>query len=110
MKNINPMQPPGGVPDRSSLYRVLRQLAPTGLSRLIVLLLLLLVLVYATCTQYIEPDQFAVKQVDVPVPLITGSAGIHTNIFQTGIQWRMPGCEKFLIFPKSVRTITLHSQ
>jgi len=80
------------------------------LSLLIVLVLLFFALLYATCTQYIEPDQFAVKQVDVPVPLFTGAAGIHTNIYQTGIQWRLPGCEKFLIFPKSVRAITLHSQ
>ena len=99
-----------GSPGGSSFGRLLRQIAPRGLSLLIVLVLLFFALLYATCTQYIEPDQFAVKQVDVPVPLFTGAAGIHTNIYQTGIQWRLPGCEKFLIFPKSVRAITLHSQ
>src|SRR5436190_1287150 len=111
MKSIIPMPSGSGGPPRgSSLGGVLRQLAPTGLSLLIVLFLLLLVLIYATCTQYIEPDQFAVKQVDVPMPLITGAAGIHTNVYETGIQWRLPGSEKFLIFPKSVRAITLHSK
>jgi len=110
MKPFTTMPSPGGSPGGSSLRGLLRQLAPTGLSLLIVLLLLLLLLLYAICTQYIEPDQFAVKQVDVPVPLITGAAGIHSNIYQTGIQWRLPGCEKFLIFPKSVRAITLHSK
>jgi regulator of protease activity HflC (stomatin/prohibitin superfamily) len=75
-----------------------------------VLVLLLLVVLYALCTQYIEPDEFAVKQVDVPVPLFTGAAGIHTNIYDTGIHWRLPGCEKFLIFPKSVRAVTLHAK
>ena len=110
MKPINPMPSSGGSPSGSSLRGLFRQLAPTGLSLLIVLLLLLLVFLYAICTQYIEPDQFAVKQVDVPVPLITGAAGIHSNIYGTGIQWRLPGCEKFLIFPKSVRVITLHSK
>jgi regulator of protease activity HflC (stomatin/prohibitin superfamily) len=68
------------------------------------------VLVYAICTQYIEPDQFAVKQVDVPVPLITGAAGIHTNVYDTGIQWCLPGFEKFIVFPKSIRAVTLHKR
>ncbi len=110
MKPITPMPSPGGSTGGPSFRGLLRQLAPTGLSLLIVLLFLLLVFLYATCTQYIEPDQIAVKQVDVPVPLITGVAGIHTNIYETGIQWRLPGCEKFLVFPKSVRAITLSSK
>jgi regulator of protease activity HflC (stomatin/prohibitin superfamily) len=76
---------------------------------LLVLLLFFLTILYALCTQYIEPDQFAVKQVDVPVPMLTGTAGIHTNIFETGIHWRVPGCEKFLVFPRSVRAVTLHA-
>src|SRR5438874_11126437 len=90
--------------------QVLRQLAPTGLSLLAVLVFILLAILYAVCTQYIEPDQFAVKQVDVTMPLLTGAAGIHTNIYDTGIRWRMPGFEKFIIFPKSVRAVTLHAQ
>ena len=90
------------------LGNALRNVAPTGLPLLIVLLLALLAFIYVACTQYIEPDQFAVKQVDVPVPLLTGAAGIHTNVYTTGIHWRIPGCEKFLVFPKSVRAVTLH--
>jgi regulator of protease activity HflC (stomatin/prohibitin superfamily) len=108
------MNPPSGsapgAPRFASLGQTLKQLAPTGLPLLVVLLLALFGFLYAVCTQYIEPDKFAVKQVDVPVPLVTGAAGIHTNIYQTGIQWRMPGCEKFLVFPKSVRAVTLHSK
>jgi regulator of protease activity HflC (stomatin/prohibitin superfamily) len=87
-----------------------RQLAPTGLPLLILLGLAILAVMYATCTQYIRPDEFAVKQVDVPIPLLTGRAGIHTNVYGTGIHWRVPACEKFLIFPKNVRVVTLHSQ
>jgi regulator of protease activity HflC (stomatin/prohibitin superfamily) len=90
--------------------QVLRQLAPTGLSLLFALLLLLLGFVYATCTQYIHPDEFAVKQVDVTMPLFTGAAGIHTNTYDTGVHWLTPGCEKFLVFPKSIRAVTLHSK
>jgi regulator of protease activity HflC (stomatin/prohibitin superfamily) len=92
------------------LGRFLREMAPTGLPLLLVLLLLFVGVLYALCTQYIEPDEFAVKQVDVPVPLLTGVAGIHTNIYDTGIHWRLPGCEKFLVFPKSVRAVTLHAK
>src|SRR4029453_8206213 len=80
------------------------------LTLLVVLVLVLVAIAYGLCTQYIEPDEFAVKQVDVPIPLLTGAAGIHSNIYQTGIQWRLPGCEKFLIFPKSIRAVTLHSK
>src|SRR5581483_3060868 len=44
------------------------------------------------------------------VPLLTGAAGIHTNIYDTGVHWLLPGCEKFLVFPKSVRAVTLHGK
>ena len=93
----------------ASLGPILRKLAPTGLPLLLVMLFLLLALLYSTCTQYIQPDEFAVKQVDVPIPLLTGAAGIHTNVYQTGIHWLVPGCEKFLRFPKNVRTVTLRT-
>jgi len=69
-----------------------------------------LLAVYQMCTSYIEPDQFAVKQVDVSLPLITGVQGIQSNIYQTGTYWLIPGCEKFLLFPKSVRVVTLHAK
>src|SRR5215471_13736140 len=114
MTPSSPLNPSGSKgPPKSplpGLGQAFRQLAPTGLSLLIFLIFLLLLLIYGICTQYIQPDQFAVKQVDVPVPLLTGAAGIHTNIYDTGIQWRLPGCEKFLVFPKSIRAVTLHSK
>lgn len=100
--------PPRGFSGRRG--QILRDLAPTGLPLLILLVLLFVAFLYAACTQYIQPDQFAVKQVDVPIPLFTGAAGIHSNIYSTGIQWRFPGCEKFIIFPKSVRAVTLHAK
>lgn len=93
-----------------ALGQALQEAAPTGLPLLLVLLFGLIVLLYATCTQYIKPDEFAVKQVDVPVPLLTGAAGIHTNTYDTGIQWRLPGCEKFIVFPKNIRAVTLRGQ
>src|SRR6266850_5686112 len=102
--------PPRGPGITSGLGQFLRQMAPTGLPLLVVLVLLLFLFLYAICTQYIQPDQFAVKQVDVPVPLFTGAAGIHSNVFYTGIHWRLPGCEKFIIFPRSVRAVTLHAK
>jgi regulator of protease activity HflC (stomatin/prohibitin superfamily) len=87
--------------------QIIQKFAPTGFSFLLLLLLLFFALLYATCTQYIGPDEFAVKQVDVPVPLLTGEAGIHTNVYTTGIHWRMPGCEKFILFPNNNRAVTL---
>jgi hypothetical protein len=100
-------KPPWRPPE---LGRFFRELAPTGLSFLYLLPFFLAASIYATCTQYLHPDQFAVKQVDVPVPLITGVAGMHTNIYVTGVHWLMSGCEKFIVFPKSDRAVTLHSK
>jgi len=99
-----------GPAQTGSLGGFLRNFAPTGIPLLLLLAFLALAFVYAICTQYIQPDQFAVKQVDVQVPLFTGPAGIHSNIYESGIQWRLPGCEKFLIFPKNVRAVTLHAK
>lgn len=93
----------------ASAGRLLRKLAPTGLPLLLLLLVMLLGLLYAVCTTYIHPDEFAVKQVDVPIPLLTGSGGIHTNIYDTGVHWLVPGCEKFIVFPKSIRAVTLRA-
>jgi regulator of protease activity HflC (stomatin/prohibitin superfamily) len=107
----NPSPASGAGPSRwAGFGRFLRQAAPTGLPLLLLLVFLLLTFLYATCTQYIEPDQFAVKQVDVTVPLFTGPPGIHTNIYDTGIHWCLPGCEKLIVFPKSVRAVTLHAK
>jgi len=70
----------------------------------------ILIGLYASCTTYIQPDQFAVKQVDVSVPFLTGPQGIQTNIYDTGAYWLIPGCEKLITFPKSLRVITLHAK
>src|SRR3954467_7223515 len=105
--------PSGGNPPParfSGLGTFLRNAAPTGLPLLLILILGLVVVLYMLCTQYIRPDQFAVKQVDVTVPLLTGGPGIHTNIYDTGVHWLTPGCEKFIVFPKSVRAVTLHAK
>jgi regulator of protease activity HflC (stomatin/prohibitin superfamily) len=103
-----------GRPDLQALMQNLgenlQSWLPTGFSFLILLGIVAIIILYNTCTQYIQPDEFAVKQVDVPLPLLTGAKGIHTNIYQTGVHWLTPGCEKFLVFPKSLRVVTLHSQ
>jgi regulator of protease activity HflC (stomatin/prohibitin superfamily) len=101
--------PPAGGAPRFNPAGTLKTLMPAGAFLLVVLCVAMLGLLYATCTQYIQPDQFAVKQVDVPVPLLTGGAGIHTNVYDTGVHWLVPGCEKFLIFPKSVRAVTFRA-
>src|SRR5467141_2069028 len=114
MTKLTPLNPPSGSsigpPRFSGLGHLLRQAAPKGLPLLVILLLLLVAFLYATCKQYIHPDQFAVKEVYVPMSLVTGAAVIHTNSYDTGVHWRTPGCEKFLVFPKSVRAVTLHAK
>ena len=105
-----PMPSAGPASRFAGVGEVLRQFAPAGLSLLIILIFILVAIVYAACTQYIEPDQFAIKQVDVAVPMLTGTPGIHTNVYETGVRWCMPGCEKFIVFPKSVRAVTLRAK
>src|SRR5215471_12882104 len=97
-------------PRRFPIGNLFGNLALRGLPLLLGLVLLLVIVAYHICTYYIEPDQFAVKQVDVPMPFLTGVAGIHTNIYDTGIRWRLPGCEKFIVFPKNIRAVTLHAK
>lgn len=110
MKPFDSKNPSASPPPGRGFGQLVRQLAPTGLPLLVVLVLVLLLFVYAVCSRYIHPDEFAVKQVDVPFPFLTGAAGIHTNIYDTGVHWCTPGCEKFIIFPKSVRAVTLHAK
>jgi regulator of protease activity HflC (stomatin/prohibitin superfamily) len=100
----------GRGPNLAAVGQSLQQLAPTGVSLLLFLACVVGAFLYVLCTRYIEPDEFAVKQVDVPIPLLTGVAGIHSNIYDTGIHWLVPGCEKFLVFPKSLRAVTLHAK
>ncbi len=86
-------------------------LRPQGVvSGLVILGVGCFIISYGICASYIRPDEFAVKQVDVNLPLLTGPQGIQTNIYQAGTYWLIPGCEKFLVFPKSVRVVTLHSK
>jgi regulator of protease activity HflC (stomatin/prohibitin superfamily) len=96
-------------PSIATLAGKLKENAPPGMI-LVCLIVVLFVGLYAACTRYIRPDEFAVKQVDVPVPFITGAAGIQTNIHHTGTHWLLPGCEKFIVFPKNLRVVTLHNR
>jgi regulator of protease activity HflC (stomatin/prohibitin superfamily) len=61
---------------------------------------------YNTCTTYVKPDQFGVRQVDVNLLGMLGAPGIHSNVVQAGIRRRIPGFETIQVFPRTVQVIT----
>src|SRR3989338_1598076 len=62
--------------------------------------------VYNTCTTYVQPNEFGIRQVQVGLPFI-GEKGTHTNIINSGIRREIPGVEKIYTFPKDIQVLTL---
>ena len=69
--------------------------------------LLLLWLFYLTCTTYIGPGEFGVKQVLYSPFGLFGPMGTQKAIYETGIHHQFPTMEKILRFPKTIQVLTL---
>ena len=69
----------------------------------------LLLLLYATCTKYVKPNEFGIMQVDVSPAGMLGKQGIHSNLYEAGIHFQVPGLQKIHIFPKELLVLTLKS-
>lgn len=65
------------------------------------------VLYYYTCTRYVKPNEFGVKQVYMNLGGLLGPRGVHQEIYNTGIRREIFGCERIYTFPKDVQTLTL---
>lgn len=69
--------------------------------------LLLLWLFYLTCTIYIGPGEFAVKQVLYSPFGLFGPMGTQNKVYETGIHHQFPTIEKMLWFPKTIQVLTM---
>jgi regulator of protease activity HflC (stomatin/prohibitin superfamily) len=57
---------------------------------------------YASCSVYVHPNQFGIKQVTVGP-----GRGINKEIYPTGLHWITPGAERMHLFPTDVQLLSL---
>src|SRR5882762_8178536 len=62
---------------------------------------------YVTCTTYIGPGEFGVKQVLYSPFGLFGPMGTQNRIYETGIHHQFPTMEKILRFPKTIQVLTM---
>lgn len=57
---------------------------------------------YASCSVYVHPNQFGIKQV-----IVGPAQGIHKDVYPAGLHWITPGAERMHLFPTDVQSLTL---
>jgi len=57
---------------------------------------------YASCSVYVHPSQFGIKQV-----IVGPGKGINKEIYTTGLHWITPGAERMHLFPTEVQLLSL---
>jgi len=62
---------------------------------------------YLTCTTYIGPGEFGIKQVLYSPFGLFGPMGTQNTIYETGIHHQFPTMEKILRFPKTIQVLTM---
>jgi len=62
---------------------------------------------FATCTTYIAPGEFGIKQVLYSPLGLFGPMGTQNKVYQTGIHHQFPTMEKILRFPKTIQVLTM---
>jgi regulator of protease activity HflC (stomatin/prohibitin superfamily) len=62
---------------------------------------------YLTCTTYIGPGEFGIKQVLYSPFGLFGPMGTQKTIYETGIHHQFPTIEKILRFPKTIQVVTM---
>ncbi len=96
---------PGG--KRATLLAVLDLMRSTRASLIVMVGLLVLWMFYLTCTTYIGPGEFGVKQVLYSPFGLFGPMGTQKRIYETGIHHQFPTMEKILRFPKTIQVLTM---
>ena len=89
----NKSKPPGKAPILQGLVDLLRG---TKISLMVIGGVLLLWFFYLTCTTYIEPGEFGIKQVLYSPFGLFGPMGTQNTIYETGIHHQFPTMEKIL--------------
>src|SRR5512142_3228620 len=77
------------------------------LSLIVIFTLVALWMFYLTCTTYIGPGEFGVKQVLYSPFGLFGPMGTQNKIYETGIHHQFPTIEKILRFPKTIQVLTM---
>jgi regulator of protease activity HflC (stomatin/prohibitin superfamily) len=78
-----------------------------ALSISVVLVVCLTALFFATCTTYIGPGEFGIKQVLYSPFGVFGSMGTQNRVYETGIHHQFPTMEKILRFPRTIQVLTM---
>jgi len=103
----NKSKPPG----KGALWRNLLDLfRSTRVSLIVIGSLLVLWVFYLTCTTYIEPGEFGIKQVLYSPFGLFGPMGTQNTIYETGIHHQFPTMEKILRFPKTIQVLTMRDE
>jgi regulator of protease activity HflC (stomatin/prohibitin superfamily) len=76
-------------------------------SLIVMIGLLALWVFYLTCTTYIGPGEFGIKQVLYSPFGLFGPMGTQKKVYETGIHHQFPTMEKILRFPKTIQVLTM---
>ena len=79
------------------------------LSILLIVVFFVSLMFIGTCTTYIHPGEFGIKQVLYSPMGVFGPMGTQNKVYSTGIHHQFPTMEKILTFPKEVQVLTLRS-
>ncbi|MCX6891345.1 MAG: SPFH domain-containing protein [Verrucomicrobia bacterium] len=92
---------------KAGLLAVFNLLRGTRGSLMVIGGLLLLCAFYLTCTTYIGPGEFGVKQVLYSPFGLFGPMGTQNKIYETGIHHQFPTVERILRFPRTIQVLTM---
>jgi regulator of protease activity HflC (stomatin/prohibitin superfamily) len=65
---------------------------------------------YLTCTTYIGPGEFGIKQILYSPFGVFGPMGTQNRVYETGIHHQFPTMEKILRFPKTIQVLTMRDE
>ncbi len=77
------------------------------ISLIVMAALVILWVFYLTCTTYIGPGEFGIKQVLYSPFGLFGPMGTQKTVYETGIHHQFPTMEKILRFPKTIQVLTM---
>ncbi len=95
---------------KAALLAVLDLFRSTRVSLMVMGGLVVLWVFYLTCTTYIGPGEFGIKQVLYSPFGLFGPMGTQNKIYETGIHHQFPTMEKILRFPKTIQVLTMRDE
>jgi regulator of protease activity HflC (stomatin/prohibitin superfamily) len=97
-------------PKNAALLNLLALFRGTKASLLVIGGLLMVWMFYLTCTTYIGPGEFGIKQVLYSPFGLFGPMGTQKTVYETGIHHQFPTMEKILRFPKTIQVLTMRDE